>query len=93
LIETIKEFFAASPGLAWSIVSVMIAMVSMVALWEKLKWWWLNTWARFPLIGRITTLSKDLNRDTSDNAWFKAEKALCRDQPNPNGIAMRHPSD
>ena len=79
MIETIKEFFAASPGLAWSIVSVMIAMVSMVALWEKLKWWWLNTWARFPLIGRITTLSKDLNRDTSDNAWFKAEKALCRD--------------
>lgn len=79
MIQTIKEFFAAFPVLAWSIVFVIIAMVLMVALWEKLKWWWLNTWVSFPLIGRIATLSKDLNRDTTDNAWFKAEKALCRD--------------
>lgn len=79
MIETIKQFFAASPMLAWSIVSVMIAMAVMVLLWDKLKWWWLNTWVSFPLIGRIATLSKDLNRDTTDNAWFKAEKALCRD--------------
>lgn len=79
MVETIKGFFAASPGLAWSIVSVMIAMVVMVALWDKLKWWWLNTWVSFPMIGRLATLSKDLNRDTMDNAWFKAEKALCRD--------------
>lgn len=79
MIETIKEFFAAFPVAAWSIVFVMIAMVLMVALWDKLKWWWLNTWVSFPLIGRIATLSKDLNRDTTDNAWFKAEKALCRD--------------
>lgn len=79
MIDTIKEFFDASPGMAWSIVSVLIAMVVMVALWDKLKWWWLNTWVSFPLIGRIATLSKDLNRDTTDNAWFKVEKALCRD--------------
>lgn len=65
--------------MAWSIVSVLLAMIVMAALWEKLKWWWLNTWVSFPLIGRITTLSKDLNRDTIDKAWFKAEKALCRD--------------
>lgn len=79
MVETIKGFFAASPSLAWSIVSVLTAMVVMVALWDKLKWWWLNTWMSFPLIGRIATLSKDINRDTTDNAWFKAEKALCRD--------------
>jgi hypothetical protein len=78
-METVKEFFSASPALAWSIVSIMTAMVSMVALWDKLKWWWLNTWASFPMIGRIASLSKDLNRDTTDKAWFKAEKALCRD--------------
>lgn len=65
--------------MAWSVVSILLAMVVMAALWEKLKWWWLNTWASFPLIGRIATLSKDLNRDTIDKAWFKAEKALCRD--------------
>lgn len=79
MIETIKEFFAAAPGMAWSIVFLMTAMAVMVALWDKLKWWWLNTWVSFPMIGRLATLSKDLNRDTKDNAWFKAEKALCRD--------------
>lgn len=77
MIETIKEFFAAAPGMAWSIVFVMIAMVAMVALWEKLKWWWLNTWMSFPWFGFIASESKDLNRDTTDNAWFKAEKTLC----------------
>lgn len=79
MIETIKGVFASSPALAWSIVSVMIAMVVMVTLWDKLKWWWLNTWVSFPMIGRLASLSKDLNRDTKDNAWFKAEKTLCRD--------------
>lgn len=79
MIETIKEVFSASPLLAWSIVSIMLSAVVMVGLWDKLKWWWLNTWVSFPLIGRIASLSKDLNRDTTDDAWFKAEKALCRD--------------
>lgn len=58
---------------------MLAAMVTMAVLWEKLKWWWLNTWMSFPLIGRIAGLSKDLNKDSSDNTWFKAEKALCRD--------------
>lgn len=79
MLDTIKGVFATSPALAWSIISVMLAMVVMVALWEKVKWWWLNTWMSFPLIGRIATLSKDTNRDTLDAKWFKAEKALCRD--------------
>lgn len=79
MLDTVKEFFSASPALAWAIVSVMIAVIVMVSLWEKIKWWWLNAWMSFPLIGRIATLSKDINRDTMDKAWFKAEKALCRD--------------
>lgn len=79
MLDTIKELFSTSPVLAWTIVSVMFAMLVMVTLWEKLKWWWLNTWMSFPLIGRIANLSKDINRDTMDKAWFKAEKALCRD--------------
>ena len=79
MLDIIKEFFTAFPALAWSIVSVMLALVVIVALWEKIKWWWLNTWMSFPVIGRISTLSKDINRDTMDKAWFNAEKALCRD--------------
>lgn len=79
MLDAIKELFSVSPVLAWSIVSVMFAMLAMVTLWEKIKWWWLNTWMSFPLIGRVATLSKDTNSDTTDKAWFKAEKALCRD--------------
>jgi len=73
------EFFATYPLLAWSVVSTMLALVVIVALWEKVKWWWLNTWASFPLIGRISRLSRDLNRDVTNPTWFKAEKTLCRD--------------
>jgi hypothetical protein len=74
-----KEFFAAYPAAAWSIVSVMLALVAMVTLWEKIKWWWHNTWYSFPLIGRIARLSGDGNMDTSNSGWYKAERTLCRD--------------
>lgn len=79
MIETIKAFFSASPAMAWSIVSILSALVVMMVLWQRLKWWWLNTWMSFPLIGRISRLSTDLNKDPVDNTWFKAEKTLCRE--------------
>ena len=79
MLETIKELFSLSPILAWSVVSVLMALVIVVALWDKVSWWWLNTWMSFPFIGRINRLSKDLNRDSANNTWFKSEKALCRD--------------
>lgn len=74
-----KEFFEASPVLAWSIVSVMIALLAISILWTKVKWWWHNTWYSFPLIGKVSTLSRDTNRDSLDPSWFKTEKTLCRD--------------
>lgn len=74
-----KEFFAASPALAWSMVSVMVALFATSMMWVKIKWWWHNTWYSFPAIGKIASLSGDTNRDSTDPTWFKAEKALCRD--------------
>ncbi len=74
-----KEFFAASPVLAWSIVSAMVALLAVSILWTKIKWWWHNTWYSFPLIGKVSTLSSDTNRDSIDPSWFKTEKTLCRD--------------
>lgn len=74
-----KEFFAASPVLAWGLVSVMLALVVISLLWSKVVWWWHNTWYSFPLVGKITGLSRDTNRDSDDRSWFKAEKTLCRD--------------
>ncbi|WP_271007387.1 hypothetical protein [Paucibacter sp. B51] len=73
------EFFQASPLLAWSLVSSMLALLAVSLLWSRIRWWWHNTAYSLPLLGGITRLSRDTNRDSSDKAWFKAEKALCRD--------------
>lgn len=78
-MQTIKDIFSLAPLMAWSAVSVMLAMVVMALNWPKVKWWWHNTWYSFPLIGKIARLSKDSNKDTVDPTWFKAEKTLCRD--------------
>lgn len=74
-----KELFMEFPVMAWSIVSVMSAVLVLSLMWPKVKWWWHNTWYSFPLIGKIARLSTDPNKDTADPAWFKAEKTLCRD--------------
>lgn len=74
-----KDFFAASPLAAWSLVGVMLALVAISVLWTRLQWWWHNTWYSFPLIGKISSLSGDTNRDSTDSSWFKAERTLCRD--------------
>lgn len=74
-----KEFFAAYPLAAWSIVSVLLAAVVIASLWEKVKWWWFNTWVSFPLVGRIAKLSGDFNEDTSYPGWFSGERTLCQE--------------
>ncbi|RJF96004.1 hypothetical protein [Noviherbaspirillum saxi] len=74
-----NEFFAAYPALAWSIVSVMLAIVVMATLWDKIRWWWHNTWYSFPFIGGIARLSRDGNMDSFNSGWSKAERTLCRD--------------
>lgn len=74
-----KELFATYPVAAWSIVSTMLALVVVAVLWDKLKWWWHNTWYSFPLIGKMARFSGDGNEDPSHKGWFKAERTLCRD--------------
>lgn len=73
-----KEFFALYPIAAWSLVSVMIAGLLVMLMWERMKWWWHNTWYSFPLIGKISVLSKDVN-EANEPGWFKGERTLCRD--------------
>lgn len=78
-MDTVKELFSTAPFVAWSLVSVVLATVVIALNWPKARWWWHNTWYSLPLIGKITSLSKDPNRDPVDAVWFKAEKSLCRD--------------
>ena len=72
-----KEFFSTYPLAAWSIVSVLLAVVVIVSLWEQVKWWWFNTWVSFPLIGRIAVLSRDFGEDARNPGWFNGERTLC----------------
>lgn len=78
-MDTVKELFSTAPFVAWSLVSMMLAMAVIALNWPKVRWWWHNTWYSLPLIGKIAGLSKDPNKDPADTAWFKAEKTLCRD--------------
>lgn len=73
-----KELFLAYPMLAWSLVSVMAAGLMIMLMWNKMKWWWHNTWYSFPVIGKIASLSGDMN-SAQEPGWFKAERTLCRD--------------
>ncbi|MHA4869670.1 hypothetical protein ACXZ1M_18445 [Duganella sp. PWIR1] len=77
-----KEFISTSPALAWSIVSVMLALLVVAALWQQLKWWWFNTWVNFPLIGRIASLSRDASEDIAHPGWFNGERTLCQEYKN-----------
>ena len=85
-----KEIFATYPMAAWSIVSVLLAFVVIASLWEKVKWWWFNTWVSFPLIGRIATLSRDHNEDTAFPGWFSGERTLCQEYKNFVHIQDEH---
>lgn len=71
------EFFSAYPVIAWGLVSIMLALVVIATLWENVKWWWLNTWMTFPVIGRIARLAKDTNKDIRNPLWLKSETTLC----------------
>jgi hypothetical protein len=77
-----REFFDVYPMAAWSLVSVLVALCFVVALWEHVKWWWLNTWYAFPIVGRSASLSRDSNRQSNASGWFKAERTLCQDYKN-----------
>jgi len=74
-----REFFQDMPMVAWSLVSVMLALTLMAAMWEQVKWWWHNTWYSFPLIGKIASLSRNTRKDTTYPTWFVSEKKLCQD--------------
>lgn len=88
-METVKEVFASAPLFAWSIVSILAAATFIVVFWERVRWWWLNTWNKFPKFGRIATLSKDTNTP-DEYGWYKAETALCAEYKNFVRLTSAH---
>ena len=90
MIDSIKQLFATAPMLAWSIVGLLVALVVVAALWEKVKWWWMNAWMSFPVIGKIPRYAKDINTDSRDASWFKSEKALCSEYKQFVSVISEH---
>lgn len=77
MLDVIKSLFTTAPVLAWSLVSVLAAVAVIASMWEKVRWWWMNTWMSFPVIGKIARYSKDTNRAHGHENWLKSERALC----------------
>lgn len=75
----ISNFFSAYPVLAWSIVSTLVTFGIIKLLWEEIKWWWVNTWYGFPIIGKLNTLSKNHHKASENTGWYKSERTLCQD--------------
>jgi len=58
----------------------MIVVLSLVITnWKKLKFWFLTFWYNFPFIGRMATLSKDIDGFDDNHQWFYSEERLCGD--------------
>lgn len=75
----LSDFLHTYPALVWAILYTAVAAILLSLMWDKLKWWWLNTWYNFPVIGKTARLSKDLHQTTDSSGWFKSERALCQD--------------
>jgi hypothetical protein len=75
----LKELFSTYPLAAWSLVSTMVALALVAALWQHVKWWWFNTWVSFPVIGRLARLSGNATPDASHPGWVTGERTLCQE--------------
>ena len=73
-----KELINTYPAMAWSLVSVLLAAIVIMVLWQRVKWWWMNAWYAFPLVGATASLARDPGR-ANDEGWLKSELKLCRD--------------
>ena len=47
--------------------------------WDRVKFWWTCTWYSFPIIGKISKLSKDITSVDEKSNWFSSETTLCSD--------------
>ena len=76
--------------IAWLVVLILLALAVIAARWERVKWWWHNTWYSFPLIGAIATLSRNTRPDPERPNWFESEKTLCTDYSKYLGLQSEH---
>jgi len=64
------------------VVFAIIVLAFVITHWREVKFWWLNLTYNFPLIGKISRLSKDIEGFDENHKWFYSEERLCRDYYN-----------
>ncbi len=60
----------------------IIVLAFVITHWQEVKFWWLNFTYNFPFIGKISTLSRDIEGFDENHKWFYSEERLCRDYYN-----------
>ena len=60
----------------------VIVLAFVITHWQEVKFWWLNLTYTFPIIGKISRLSKDIEGYDQNHKWFYSEERLCRDYYN-----------
>ncbi|WP_152020594.1 zinc ribbon domain-containing protein [Aliarcobacter butzleri] len=78
MVEFLEEVLATHRVLLSIIVLTLIAAVIIMNYWDRVKFWWTCTWYSFPVIGKITKLSKDIT-SVDEKGWFSSETTLCSD--------------
>jgi hypothetical protein len=77
-MESIQEFLDVYRYLVYTLLLTLVSLAIINYYWEQIKFWWVCTWMKFPIIGKIKRLSKDT--ETMDaSGWFSSETALCAD--------------
>lgn len=86
LLDMVREFW-------WAVLLSVFAMILVKVYWDQLKWWWMNAWYAFPLIGKLARLSRDDTRDDKHLGWLTSERALCTDYAKFIGVNSRQQFD
>ncbi len=60
----------------------VIVLAFVITHWQEVKFWWLNFTYTFPIVGKISRLSKDIEGFDENHKWFYSEERLCRDYYN-----------
>ena len=78
MIEFLEDFLATQRLLISIILLSLITAVIIMKYWDRVKFWWTCTWYSFPVIGKISKLSKDIT-SVDEKGWFSSETTLCSD--------------
>ena len=60
----------------------IILLAFFITHWQEVKFWWLNFTYNFPVLGKISRLSSDIEGFDENHKWFYSEERLCRDYYN-----------